>query len=122
MLWFSDRAKDVIKCGGENVSSMKVERIMSGAPRVKECSVIGTPHEHWGEAVTVVVVTEHLPGLEEIGAEEHQRLRSEFEVEILEYARGSLGKFEVPKRVEFVVELPKTSTGKVRKNVLREMI
>lgn len=122
VVWFSDRAKDVIKSGGENVSSMKVERIMSGAPRVKECSVIGTPHEHWGEAVTVVVVTDHLPTAEDIGAEEHQRMRGEFEVEILEYARGALGKFEVPKRVEFVLELPKTSTGKVRKNVLREMI
>ena len=52
-----DRSKDIIKSGGENVSSVEVERVLLGHDAVAEVAVVGTPHEHWGEAVTAFVVT-----------------------------------------------------------------
>lgn len=120
VIWFTDRIKDIIKTGGENVSSMKVERIVADAPGVLECSVIGTAHAQWGEAVTAVVLSDAVPSAEEASPEERQRIADAVEAEILSYARERLSGFETPKRVEFVDLLPKTATGKVRKNILRE--
>src|SRR5699024_8673379 len=56
VVWFSDRLKDIIKSGGENVSSVDVERIVASVPGVAECAIIGMPDDRWGEAVTAVVV------------------------------------------------------------------
>ncbi|WAL40634.1 AMP-binding protein [Brevibacterium sp. BRM-1] len=119
VVWFTDRVKDIIKTGGENVSSMKVERVVANAPGVVECCVIGTEHAHWGEAVTAVVLSDTVPARGEVGDEERERAQRATEEGILAYAREHLSGIEAPKRVEFVDALPKTTTGKIRKNVLR---
>ena len=107
VLWFVDRKKDVIKSGGENVSSLEVERALYDAePRIAECVVVGLPHPKWGEALTAIVTPR--PG---------ETLSEE---EVIAAARTKLASFKVPKAVFFVDELPRTSTGKVQKNVLRE--
>ena len=106
VLWFTDRYKDVIKTGGENVASIEVEKAVYAAdPRVAEVVVVGLPHPQWSEAVTAFVVPR--PG-ERIDA-----------AELLATLKTSLAGFKVPKAVVFVDELPKTSTGKIQKNVVR---
>lgn len=120
VIWFTDRVKDIIKTGGENVSSMKVERVVADAPGVLECSVIGTQHAHWGEAVTAVVLSDKVPSAEESTPEQRQKIAAEVEAGILAHVREHLSGVETPKRVEFVDALPKTSTGKTRKNILRD--
>jgi acyl-CoA synthetase (AMP-forming)/AMP-acid ligase II len=117
VVWFVDRLKDIIKSGGENVSSVKVERVVSGAPGVVECSVIGTYHERWGEAVTAVVTTDQLPSADDPDRDAAAEKLAE---DIIAYARERLSGFETPKRVEFIEEFPKTTTGKIRKLELRE--
>jgi len=107
MLWFTDRNKDVIKTGGENVASIEVEKAVYAAdPDVAEAVVVGLPHERWSEAITAVVVAR--PGAE-LTAES-----------LLARLRGHLDPYKIPKSVIVVDELPKTSTGKIRKNVVRE--
>jgi acyl-CoA synthetase (AMP-forming)/AMP-acid ligase II len=106
VLWFTDRYKDVIKTGGENVASIEVEKAVYAAdPRVAEVVVVGLPHPRWSEAVTAFVVPK--PG-ETIDAGE-----------LLAALKTQLDGFKVPKSVVFVDQLPKTSTGKVQKNVVR---
>ncbi len=120
VIWVTDRGKDINKTGGENVSSMKVERVVADAPGVLECSVIGTQHAHWGEAVTAVVLSDKVPSAEESTPEQRQKIAAEVEAGILAHVREHLSGVETPKRVEFVDALPKTSTGKIRKNILRD--
>ncbi|MDQ2810583.1 MAG: AMP-binding protein [Actinomycetota bacterium] len=106
VLWFTDRYKDVIKTGGENVASIEVEKAVYAAdPRVAEAVVVGLPHERWSEAVTAVVVPK--PG-EKIDA-----------AELIAAVKVRLDGYKVPKSVIFAEQLPKTSTGKIQKNVLR---
>ncbi len=108
MLWFSDRYKDVIKTGGENVASIEVEKAVYAADdRIAEAAVVGLPHERWTEAITAVVVPK--PG------------ESLDESEVLAAIKaGSLAGFKAPKAIIVVDELPKTSTGKIQKNVVRK--
>ncbi|MBN9097541.1 MAG: AMP-binding protein [Pseudonocardia sp.] len=107
VLWFADRYKDVIKTGGENVASIEVEKAVYAAdPRVAEVVVVGLPHERWTEAVTAVVVPK--PG-ETID-----------EGELLVALKQNLDGYKVPKAVIVASELPKTSTGKIQKNVVRD--
>lgn len=102
---FSDRKKDMIKSGGENVASCTVEGALLGHPGVAAAAVVGLPHDYWIEAVTAFVVPK--PGIalseDEIGA----------------WCRERLGKHEVPKRVVFLERFPMTVTGKILKHVLR---
>jgi long-chain acyl-CoA synthetase len=106
VLWFADRYKDVIKTGGENVASIEVEKAVYAAdPRVAEAVVVGLPHERWSEAITAVVVAK--PG-ETID-----------QAELIGALRGQLDGYKVPKAVIVVDELPKTSTGKIQKNIVR---
>jgi acyl-CoA synthetase (AMP-forming)/AMP-acid ligase II len=106
VLWFTDRYKDVIKTGGENVASIEVEKAVYAAdPRVAEVVVVGLPHERWSEAVTAVVVPR--PG-ETIDSGE-----------LIAAVKTRLDGFKVPKSVIFADQLPKTSTGKIQKNVVR---
>ncbi|MEV4599532.1 AMP-binding protein [Amycolatopsis sp. NPDC049253] len=100
-----DRSKDVIISGGENIASVEVEQAIADHPAVLEVAVVAAPHEHWGE-VPAAYVTLHA------GA-------SATEEEIVGHVRSRLARFKAPKSVEFG-ELPKTSTGKVQKFVLRE--
>ena len=107
MLWFSDRYKDVIKSGGENVASIEVEKAIYAAdPRVAEAVVVGLPHPRWTEAITAVVTAK--PG---------ERVD---EASLLDAVKGHIAGFKAPKAVIVVDELPRTSTGKVQKNVVRE--
>jgi acyl-CoA synthetase (AMP-forming)/AMP-acid ligase II len=107
VLWFADRYKDVIKTGGENVASIEVEKAVYAAdPRVAEAVVIGLPHERWSEAITAVVVPR--PG-ETIDA-----------AELITALKQRLDGYKVPKSVIVADALPKTSTGKIQKNLLRD--
>jgi long-chain acyl-CoA synthetase len=107
VLWFADRYKDVIKTGGENVASIEVEKAVYAAdPRVAEVVVVGLPHPRWSEAVTAVVVPK--PG---------ERID---EAALIAALRQRLDGYKVPKAVLVVDELPKTSTGKIQKNVVRD--
>ena len=102
---FLDRKKDLIKTGGENVASIKVESTILGHPAVAGAAAIGIPHPHWDEAVCAVVVLKpDVPC-------------SEAELET--WCRERLGRFEIPKAIRFVTELPTTATGKLRKVALR---
>ncbi|WP_433298078.1 AMP-binding protein [Pseudonocardia sp. CA-142604] len=100
-----DRSKDVIISGGENIASVEVEQAIFEHPAVLEVAVVAAPDEKWGE-VPVAYVTVHE------GA-------SVTEAEIIDHVKGRLARFKAPKRVVFG-ELPKTSTGKIQKYVLRE--
>lgn len=108
VVWFTDRLKDIIKSGGENVSSVDVERVVAGAPGVAECSVVGLPDERWGEAVCAVVVPAE-PAADPV----------ELERQVIAHAKQHLAGFKVPKRVLVVDAVPKTATGKIRKHELR---
>jgi fatty-acyl-CoA synthase len=99
-----DRSKDVIISGGENIASVEVEQVLDSHPSVVESAVVGVPHERWGE-VPVAFVTLRK---DDVDADA-----------LTEYARERLARYKVPKRFEFG-ELPKTSTGKIQKNVLRD--
>ncbi len=107
MLWFSDRYKDVIKTGGENVASIEVEKAVYAADaNIAEAVVVGLPHERWIEAITAVVVPK--PG---------ERLD---ETAIIAGVKQQIDGYKVPKAVIVAEELPKTSTGKIQKNVVRQ--
>jgi fatty-acyl-CoA synthase len=100
-----DRRKDVIISGGENIASVEVERALEKHPAVAECAVVGVPDERWGEVPVAHVV-----------------LRAGFEGdsdEFVAFLRGPLAGFKIPRRYVFG-NIPKTSTGKVQKHVLRE--
>jgi acyl-CoA synthetase (AMP-forming)/AMP-acid ligase II len=101
----SDRKKDVIVSGGENVSSIEVEDAVFSHPDVSEVAVIGVPDEKWGEAVLALVVT--TPG------------SSLTEAELITYVRTKLAGYKCPKRIEFRAELARTATGKLQKFKLR---
>ncbi|ADN49662.1 long-chain fatty acid--CoA ligase [Vulcanisaeta distributa] len=111
-VWIMDRAKDVIKSGGEWISSTRLEDLISTHPAVYEVAVIGVPHPKWGERPVAIVVPK--PG---------QKVTEE---EIRNYLmglvnEGKMPKWWIPDKVVIVEsELPKTSTGKVDKKVLRE--
>jgi fatty-acyl-CoA synthase len=100
-----DRGKDVIISGGENISSIEVEQAISAHPAVFECAVVAIPHEVWGERPKAFVTLHD-------GA-------TATEAEIIAFCRGRLAHFKCPDSVAFTA-LPKTSTGKVQKYVLRE--
>jgi fatty-acyl-CoA synthase len=100
-----DRSKDVIISGGENISSIEVEDVIYAHPSVMACAVVATPDPKWGETPCAFV--------------ELKAGASATEDEIIEHCRAQLARFKAPKRVIFG-ELPKTSTGKIQKFVLRE--
>ena len=105
-LTISDRKKDVIISGGENVSSIEVEDAIFSHPDVAEVAVIGIPDEKWGELVMALVVKSAGSTLTED--------------EIIAYARTKLAGYKCPKRAEFRTELARTATGKLQKFKLRE--
>ena len=89
---FLDRKKDMIKTGGENVASVKVEAVILAHPAVAGVGVIGLPHPRWSEAVCAFVVKKPGAQLEE--------------EELVAHCRRLLGGFEVPRLIRFVDELP----------------
>ncbi|MFK8023693.1 MAG: AMP-binding protein [Ilumatobacter sp.] len=102
----SDRKKDVIISGGENVSSIEVEDAIFQHPDVTEVAVIGIPDEKWGELVTALVVTAPESTLDEAS--------------LIAYTKERLAGYKCPKKVEFRDELARTATGKLQKFKLRE--
>jgi fatty-acyl-CoA synthase len=107
-LYIDDRKKDLIISGGENIASPEVERVLYEHPGVLEAAVIGMPHERWGEVPMAVVVCK---GGVDVTSEE-----------LTGFCAGRLAKFKVPKRIDFVDELPRTPSGKVLKRTLRERL
>ena len=101
-----DRSKDIIISGGENISTIEVEGVLYKHPAVLEAAVVARPDEKWGETPCAFVTLRTDAG--EIDAQE-----------IIDFCREHLAHFKAPKTVIFD-ELPKTSTGKIQKYVLRE--
>lgn len=102
-----DRSKDIIISGGENISTLEVESVLYQHPSVLEAAVVARPDEQWGETPCAFVTLKQ--------GEETK------EEEIMEFCRSRLAHFKCPKTVVFT-ELPKTSTGKIQKYVLRDMV
>ncbi len=100
-----DRKKDIVISGGENISTIEVEQCVARHPAVLECAVIAVPDEKWGERPKAFVTLK--PG------------HSVSEHELLTFCRSQMAHFKCPVAAVFG-ELPKTSTGKVQKFVLRE--
>jgi acyl-CoA synthetase (AMP-forming)/AMP-acid ligase II len=105
-LTISDRKKDVIITGGENVSSIEVEDALFSHPAVAEVCVIGVPSEKWGETIKALVVL--APGAEAT------------EAELIAWCKERLAGYKAPTSVEFRTELARTATGKLQKFKLRE--
>ncbi|MFD3447095.1 AMP-binding protein [Microbacteriaceae bacterium 4G12] len=105
-LIFVDRKKDLIKTGGENVASIKVEQVLLMHEKVENAVAIGLPHEHWIEAVTAFIVPKPNVTLTE--------------EEVLAHCKQHLGKIQIPKSIVFVEQLPATTTGKIQKHILRK--
>ncbi len=101
-----DRSKDIIISGGENISSIEIEDVLYKHPAVASCAVVGKADEKWGE--TPCAFIEVKPGVPRPSAED-----------IIAHCRANLAGFKVPRHVVFT-EIPKTSTGKIQKFVLRE--
>ncbi|XP_057798729.1 2-methylpropanoate--CoA ligase CCL4-like [Salvia miltiorrhiza] len=104
-----DRSKDIIICGGENVSSVEVESVLYSHPAVHEAAVVARPDSYWGETSCAFV---------RLKEDEAEKLS---EKEIREFCKERLPLFMVPRMVVFKAELPKTSTGKIQKFLLRDM-
>lgn len=101
-----DRAKDIIISGGENISTIEVEQAIAGHPAVLEAAVIGVPDDRWGERPKAFVV---LRQDQQVAAQE-----------LIDHCKRVIARFKAPDFIEFVEELPKTSTGKLQKFALRE--
>ncbi len=103
-----DRAKDIIISGGENISSLSVESMLVTHPDILEAACVALKDEKWGETPKAYVTVR-----------EGKKLEGK---DVIAWAKNKSGisRFMVPSQVEVLAELPKTSTGKLRKNVLRE--
>jgi long-chain acyl-CoA synthetase len=105
-IFLTDRVKDMIVSGGENVYPAEVENALSGHPGIEDVAVIGVPDDKWGETVKAIVVRG--PGTNPTPQE------------IMEYARARLARYKCPTSVDFVEALPRNPSGKILKRALRE--
>lgn len=105
-LFLTDRIKDMIVSGGENVYPAEVEAVLRDHPTVLDCVVFGLPHPKWGEGVTAAV--ELRPGC------------TATQDEIIAFARTSLAAYKIPRRIEFGVTLPRTASGKLQRGAMRQ--
>jgi len=103
-----DRTKDLVKSGGEWISSVELESAIMGHPKVLEAAVVGIPHPKWQERPVAYVVPKP----------EYKGLLSQ--EEILEFLKPLVAKWWLPDEVRFIDEIPKTSVGKFDKKVIRE--
>ena len=104
-LELKDRSKDIIISGGENISSIEIEKIISKNPKVHDCAVIGIEDKKWGEVPCAII------------ERKNNKLTKE---EILKFCRKHLAGFKMPKKIIFS-SLPRTSTGKIQKFNLRKL-
>jgi fatty-acyl-CoA synthase len=102
----TDRSKDVIKSGGEWISSIDLENLAVGHPKVAEAAVIGVSHPKWDERPLLVVVL--------------KKGETATKEELLGFMQGKIAKWWMPDDVAFVTEIPHTATGKIQKTVLRK--
>jgi fatty-acyl-CoA synthase len=102
----TDRAKDVIKSGGEWISTIELENLAVGHPKVAEAAVIGVPHPKWDERPLLVIVL--------------KKDQSADKDEILAFMQGKIAKWWMPDDVAFVDAIPHTATGKIKKTELRD--
>jgi fatty-acyl-CoA synthase len=102
----TDRAKDVIKSGGEWISSIALENLAVGHPQVAEAAVIGVSHPKWGERPLLVIVL--------------KQGESATREDVLNYMKGKITAWWIPDDVVFVDQIPHTATGKILKTALRE--
>jgi long-chain acyl-CoA synthetase len=105
-LFLTDRVKDMIVSGGENVYPIEVEEVLAQHPDVADVAVIGVPDDRWGETVKALVVT--------------RDGRAPAPEDLIAFARERLAGYKLPRSVDFVADLPRTPTGKVLKRELRE--
>lgn len=108
-LYISDRIKDMIISGGENVYPAEVEAAILQMPQIQSVAVVGVPDEKWGEVPHAVVVL--AAGTESLDA-----------AQLGEFLDGRLARYKVPKTLTVLEDLPRTASGKIRKNVLREQV
>ena len=102
-----DRKKEIIVSGGENISSLEVEKAICAHPDVFECAVVAAPDDKWGEVPAAIVVRKPGSQLQEQA--------------LCDFLNGRLAKFKMPRIIDFSDEpLPKTGTGKIRKLTLKE--
>jgi fatty-acyl-CoA synthase len=101
-----DRKKDIIVSGGENISSLEIEKALLAHPAVYELAVVPVPDQKWGEVPKALVVLK--PG------------QQATEAELLEFCRGRVAHYKAPRSIEFFEALPKTGTGKILKKELRK--
>lgn len=107
-LYLTDRRKFMIITGGYNVYPVVVENVLAEHPAVREVAVVGLPHPKWGEAVVAMVSL--------VGG------KTATSDQLIEFCRDKVGKWEVPKHLVFVEELPKGATGKIAKFAIRESL
>jgi acyl-CoA synthetase (AMP-forming)/AMP-acid ligase II len=108
-LFVTDRVKDMIITGGENVYPVEVEAVLAEHPAVAEVAVVGLPDARWGEAVTAVVRLAE-------GAEPPT------EAELVAFTSGRLASYKKPQRIHIVRELPRNASGKILKRTLRDTL
>ncbi|WP_426706796.1 AMP-binding protein [Corynebacterium auriscanis] len=106
-----DRAKDVVVSGGENISTIEVEQAIVSYPDVSDCAVVGVPDDKWGERPRAFVVPRP-----EAQSADHDAVGEA----VIAHCRARIAGYKVPRDIVILDELPRTSTGKVRKNALRE--
>jgi fatty-acyl-CoA synthase len=106
-----DRIKDVIKTGGEWISSLELENLLSQHPAVMSVAVVGIADEQWGERPMAMVVCEPGTYLDRRALETHLHQFVE---------SGRINKWAIPKQFKFVAEIPRTSVGKINKKLIRE--
>jgi len=105
-VYIVDRKKDIIISGGINISSKEVEEVLYKHAAVNQAAVIGVPHEKWGETVKAVVVL--------------NKGYTVLEKELIDFCKAGLASYKKPTSIDFVSDLPKTSSGKINKKELRE--
>jgi fatty-acyl-CoA synthase len=105
-VYISDRVKDMIVSGGENIYPREIENVLFAMPEIADAAVIGVPDERWGETVKAIVVARDGCSITEQA--------------VIEWTRSRLATYKAPASVDFIAELPRNPSGKVLKTVLRE--
>src|SRR5699024_4780518 len=110
--WFEGRDDDIIISSGYTIGPFEIEDVLVKHPTVTECAVVGSPHEERGLVVTAfMVAADPLAGCD----------KEELITELQDYTKKHTAPYKYPRRIEFIDELPKTSSGKIRRIELRDL-